>query len=52
MFLSGYTTWSLGLGDNQKIEDVKEKIKDKKKKKSSKGGFSPKKFKPKTFKRK
>jgi len=52
MFLSGYTTWSLGLGDNQKIEDVKEKIKDKKKKKSSKGGFSPKKFKPKTFKQK
>ena len=42
MFLSGYTTWSLGLGDNQKIKDVKEKIKDKKKnkKKSSRGTLS------------
>ena len=32
MFFSGYTTWSLGLDDNQKIQDVKENIKRKKKK--------------------
>ncbi len=31
MFFSGYTTWSLGLGDTQKMKDVKQKVKDKKK---------------------
>jgi predicted kinase len=45
MFLSGYTTWSLGLGDTQKMKDVKEKIK-KEKKKTKKSPFKPR-FKPK-----
>jgi len=31
MFLSGYTTWSLGLGDTKKMKDKKEKVKSKKK---------------------
>jgi hypothetical protein len=31
LFLSGYTTWSLNLGDTEKIEEVKEVIKEKKK---------------------
>ena len=44
MFLSGYTTWSLGLGDSQKIKDVKEKIK-KQKKENKKSKFNNK-FKP------
>ena len=33
MFLSGYTTWSLGLGDTKKMKDIKEKVKSKKKSK-------------------
>ena len=37
MFMSGYTTWSLNLGDTQKIKDIKEKIKsDNKQKNKSK----------------
>ena len=31
LFFSGYTTWSLNLGDTQKMKEVKEKIKGKKK---------------------
>ena len=31
MFLSGYTTWSLGLGDTKKMKKIKQDIKDKKK---------------------
>jgi len=31
MFLSGYTTWSLNLGDTKKMKDIKEKIKAKSK---------------------
>ena len=31
LFFSGYTTWSLGLGDTQKMIEVKEGIKEKKK---------------------
>jgi len=31
MFFSGYTTWSLNLGDTQKMKDIKQKVKDKKK---------------------
>jgi len=31
LFLSGYTTWSLNLGDTKKMEDIKQGIKDKKK---------------------
>jgi hypothetical protein len=36
MFLWGYTTWSLNLGDTEKMKDVKEKVKSKKKKKKTK----------------
>ena len=37
MFFSGYTTWSLGLGDNERIIEAKEKAKiNKKNKKKSK----------------
>jgi len=36
LFFSGYTTWSLGLGDTEKMKDVKEKIKKDKKKGKSK----------------
>jgi hypothetical protein len=36
LFLSGYTTWSLNLGDTEKMEKIKQEIKDKKKKKSKK----------------
>ena len=32
MFFSGYTTWSLNLGDTKKMEKIKQDIKDKKKK--------------------
>jgi len=32
LFFSGYTTWSLNLGDTQKMKDIKEKVKSKKKK--------------------
>ena len=35
MFFSGYTTWSLNLGDTQKMKDIKEKVKSKKKKEKS-----------------
>ena len=58
LFLSGYTTWSLNLGDTEKMEKIKQDIKDKKaaekkKKKKNKlpklkGGFKFKK--PKAFK--
>jgi hypothetical protein len=44
MFFSGYTTWSLGLGDPEAVIEAKEKIKinkanTKKKKKKQKRGF-------------
>jgi hypothetical protein len=31
LFFSGYTTWSLGLGDTKKMKKIKEDIKAKKK---------------------
>ena len=31
LFVSGYTTWSLNLGDTQKMKDIKEDVKEKKK---------------------
>jgi hypothetical protein len=31
LFLSGYTTWSLNLGDTEKMKEIKEKTKSKKK---------------------
>ena len=34
MFLSGYTTWSLNLGDTKKMEQIKEDVKNKKKNKT------------------
>ena len=34
LFLSGYTTWSLGLGDTEKMKKVKEVVKEKSKIKS------------------
>jgi hypothetical protein len=49
LFLSGYTTWSLNLGDTKKMEDIKQGIKDKKKnskkKKSSVKSYKVKKYK-------
>ena len=36
MFLSGYTTWSLGLGDTKKMKEIKENIKNKKQEKKEK----------------
>jgi len=33
LFFSGYTTWSLNLGDTEKMEDIKESVKSKKKSK-------------------
>ena len=49
MFFSGYTTWSLGLGDNEAIIEAKEKVKinkaNTKKKKSKVKKFKVKKFK-------
>ena len=36
MFFSGYTTWSLNLGDTKKMEKIKQDIKDKKKKSKKK----------------
>ena len=40
LFFAGYTTWSLNLGDTQKMKDIKQKVKgdkkEKKKKKKSK----------------
>jgi len=32
LFFSGFTTWSLGLGDTEKMKEIKEKTKSKKKK--------------------
>ena len=48
LFLSGYTTWSLGLGDTKKMKEIKEKVKSKKTKKSGLQpiGSSKKKLKP------
>ena len=45
MFFMGYTTWSLDLGDTQKMKDIKQKIKDdskknKKKKQTTKNPWS------------
>ena len=55
LFLSGYTTWSLNLGDTEKMEGIKQDIKDKKKieadkkrkdkKKKSVKGYNIKKYK-------
>ena len=39
MFFSGYTTWSLNLGDTEKMKDIKESVKSKKKKKTKKKEF-------------
>ena len=36
LFFSGYTTWSLNLGDTEKMKDIKEKVKGKKKAKKKK----------------
>ena len=36
MFLSGYTTWSLNLGDTEKMKGIKQDVKDNKKKKTKK----------------
>ena len=36
LFFSGYTTWSLGLGDTKKMKEIKEKVKSKSKSKSKK----------------
>ena len=36
LFFSGYTTWSLDLGDTEKMKQIKEKVKSKKKNKSKK----------------
>ena len=48
LFFSGYTTWSLGLGDNEAIIEAKEKVKiNKKNTKSSGKRIKPKIFKPK-----
>ena len=35
LFLSGYTTWSLNLGDTEKMKEIKEKTKSNKKKKTN-----------------
>ena len=51
MFLSGYTTWSLNLGDTDKMEKIKKDIKSEKKKKKS-GSSDQKTYKPKTYERK
>jgi len=53
MFFSGYTTWSLGLGDSEAVIEAKEKIKINKanqKRKSKRKTFKGKKFKGGTFK--
>jgi hypothetical protein len=47
LFLSGYTTWSLNLGDTDKMEKIKGDLKDKKKK--SKKNKSKKKKKQRTY---
>ena len=51
MFFSGYTTWSLGLGDSEAVIEAKEKskINKKNKKKSKRKTFKKKTFKRKTF---
>ena len=36
MFLSGYTTWSMNLGDTDKMKNIKQDVKDKNKKKKDK----------------
>ena len=36
MFLGGYTTWSLNLGDTDKMKKIKEDLKSKKKKSKKK----------------
>ena len=41
MFLSGYTTWSLNLGDTEKMKGIKQGIKDKKKKSKKKKNKTP-----------
>ena len=45
LFFSGFTTWSLGLGDTKKMQEVKQIVKDKKKIKSKKKNKSKKKTK-------
>jgi hypothetical protein len=42
LFLSGYTTWSLNLGDTKKMEKIKEDLKAKKKKEKKKKKTKPK----------
>ena len=37
LFLAGYTTWSLNLGDTKKMKDIKSNIKSKKKSKKKSG---------------
>ena len=52
MFFSGYTTWSLDLGDTEKMKKIKEDIKVKsksKKKKKKLNLYKPKKYKPKRY---
>ena len=52
MFFSGYTTWSLGLGDSERIIEIKEKNKlNKKNSKKRKGlkTYKPLIYKPKTL---
>ena len=50
MFFSGYTTWSLGLGDNERIIEAKEKVKiNKANAKKSKRKSIEKKFKEKSL---
>jgi len=49
LFFSGYTTWSLDLGDTKKMKDIKEGIKSKKNKPKTN---TKRIFKRKTFKRK
>ena len=43
LFFSGFTTWSLGLGDTEKMTNIKETVKDKKKLKNKKNKKSKKK---------
>jgi len=45
MFLSGYTTWSLNLGDTKKMQAIKDKIKADKKKAKSKSKANKKSYK-------
>ena len=56
LFFSGYTTWSLNLGDTKKMEKIKEDVKKKKeaeakkkRKKKTKSKTGPKKLGPKQF---